>query len=84
MVDSWEVKIQHETQICYDRTWRRGRFLKVTTGHYRYNKIVLLTFEYYPDSRLTDSPLKFIKVCGFASITGTSPIKPAIGNQLLS
>jgi hypothetical protein len=27
---------------------------------------------------LTDSPLAFIKVCGMASITGTSPIRPTI------
>lgn len=34
------------------------------------------------DNRLTDSPLKFIKVWGFASIIGTSPIRPAKGKQL--
>lgn len=30
------------------------------------------------DSLLTDSPLAFMKVCGLASIMGTSPMKPEI------
>lgn len=27
-------------------------------------------------SELTDSPLAFMKVCGLANMTGTSPMKP--------
>lgn len=43
----------------------------------------IITSEYSLDIIiLTDSPLAFIKVCGFASNTGTSPIKPAMVKQL--